>query len=206
MTHQYRAYIQGAFAKIIGPGAVSKNCEISILNWTREKVSYGESSWENPAFRQLYKSKAIGILREMERSPPTLVPDLKIEDSKISFSIKTVPGLVRKLQTKQLDPRRIAWYSPDILWPDGPFAQVMADIKRRDLRIEEIKAQEKDYEGILQCRKCKSKKTEYYQLQTRSADEPMVRFLVYFFSISNSFFRQHTQRAKTADSSGNADN
>lgn len=34
-----------------------------------------------------------------------------------------------------------------------------------------------DNEGIFQCRKCKSKKTTYYSLQTRSADEPMTNFI-----------------------------
>tara|TARA_B100001094_G_scaffold319286_1_gene363906 strand:- start:6480 stop:6932 length:453 start_codon:yes stop_codon:yes gene_type:complete len=32
-------------------------------------------------------------------------------------------------------------------------------------------------EGIFQCRKCKSRKTEYYSLQTRSADEPMTNYI-----------------------------
>ena len=32
-------------------------------------------------------------------------------------------------------------------------------------------------EGIFQCYKCKSRKTTYYSLQTRSADEPMTNFI-----------------------------
>lgn len=32
-------------------------------------------------------------------------------------------------------------------------------------------------EGIFQCKKCKSRKTEYYSLQTRSADEPMTNYI-----------------------------
>ena len=32
------------------------------------------------------------------------------------------------------------------------------------------------YEGILTCGKCKSNKTDYYQMQTRSADEPMTTY------------------------------
>ena len=32
-------------------------------------------------------------------------------------------------------------------------------------------------DGIFQCRKCGSKKTSYYSLQTRSADEPMTNFI-----------------------------
>jgi transcription elongation factor S-II len=42
--------------------------------------------------------------------------------------------------------------------------------------MEAIKAVEADYTGILTCRKCKSNKTEYYQMQTRSADEPMTTY------------------------------
>lgn len=32
-------------------------------------------------------------------------------------------------------------------------------------------------EGIFQCKKCGSKKTTYYSLQTRSSDEPMTNFI-----------------------------
>lgn len=31
--------------------------------------------------------------------------------------------------------------------------------------------------GLFQCRKCKSRNTTYYSLQTRSADEPMTNFI-----------------------------
>ena len=36
---------------------------------------------------------------------------------------------------------------------------------------------ETDKEGIFKCKKCHSKKTTYYSLQTRSADEPMTNFI-----------------------------
>jgi len=32
-------------------------------------------------------------------------------------------------------------------------------------------------DGIFQCRKCKKRKTTYYSVQTRSADEPMTNFI-----------------------------
>ena len=32
-------------------------------------------------------------------------------------------------------------------------------------------------DGIFQCKKCKSRKTTYYSLQTRSSDEPMTNFI-----------------------------
>lgn len=42
---------------------------------------------------------------------------------------------------------------------------------------EPIVYQNDNNDGIFQCRKCKSKKTTYYSLQTRSADEPMTNFI-----------------------------
>lgn len=36
---------------------------------------------------------------------------------------------------------------------------------------------EKVEEGMFTCNKCKSKKTTYYQMQTRSADEPMTTYV-----------------------------
>ncbi len=32
-------------------------------------------------------------------------------------------------------------------------------------------------EGLFKCGKCKQSKTRYYQMQTRSADEPMTTFI-----------------------------
>ena len=39
-----------------------------------------------------------------------------------------------------------------------------------------IKQDQDIKDGMFQCSKCKSKKVHYYQLQTRSADEPMTTF------------------------------
>lgn len=47
----------------------------------------------------------------------------------------------------------------------------MLDENKNDIEEENIE------EGIFQCKKCGSKKTTYYSLQTRSADEPMTNFI-----------------------------
>ena len=119
----------------------------------------------------------MSLIHEFGRDASTIVPKLVVEGDRVRVSYEFVPQLVRKIQLKQLDPKRLAWYPADILWPNGPTAKAIAVNKANDLRMEEIKAEEDDYEGILQCRKCKSKKTSYYQLQTRSADEPMTIFI-----------------------------
>ena len=50
----------------------------------------------------------------------------------------------------------------------------MLKLKEKELVLERAKAKEEDYTGLFKCGKCKSVKTTYYQMQTRSADEPMV--------------------------------
>ena len=37
-----------------------------------------------------------------------------------------------------------------------------------------------DFEGVYTCRRCKSKRTKYDQLQTRGGDEPMTNFVTCF--------------------------
>lgn len=61
-------------------------------------------------------------------------------------------------------------------------AQELVDARRMDWREknqDEINKQcgIANMEGMFECGRCKSKKTHYYQKQTRSADEPMTTFV-----------------------------
>jgi transcription elongation factor S-II len=54
----------------------------------------------------------------------------------------------------------------------------MFKLKKKELEMETARLkQDEDYTGMFQCGKCKSKKTTYYQMQTRSADEPMTTYV-----------------------------
>ena len=50
---------------------------------------------------------------------------------------------------------------------------------RTDIGIEVMRQKqlESGQVGFFTCRKCKSKRTTYYQMQTRGADEPMTNFV-----------------------------
>lgn len=43
--------------------------------------------------------------------------------------------------------------------------------------MEQAKKAAQKTEGFFTCKKCKSKKTTFYQQQTRGADEPMTNFV-----------------------------
>lgn len=176
MEHALREYARNGFGRFLGSGVTSRNCERSVYNWAVQetrKVS-DDPSWENRLFRWRYKQKAFGLLKELERAP-VIVPELQVAGDVVKLKLNLVPQLARRLQLKELESKNLARYSADVLWPDGPAAKTAYELKRRDLVMEAAKAREEDYSGLFKCGKCKGVKTTYYQMQTRSADEPMVR-------------------------------
>lgn len=68
--------------------------------------------------------------------------------------------------------------TPGELWPNGPYGKANEAKRIHDAHLLAINAEEKEsYIGMFKCGKCKSMKTTYYQMQTRSADEPMTTFV-----------------------------
>jgi transcription elongation factor S-II len=147
--------------------AKALNCEKAIYNWAVARTQYVEekkpngkptfmfspdvASWESRHFKSRYKHKFIEVLNNIQRNPEILN----------QVKAKDIPNL-----------------SPTQIWPDGPVAKTEYRLKEKELAIEEAKMRiDDDYEGMFKCRKCKSKKTTYYQMQTRSADEPMTTFV-----------------------------
>jgi hypothetical protein len=184
MEHALREYARTGFTRALGAGVAARNCERSVYNWavqqTREMQD--DPSWENRLFRSRYKQKAFGLLLELQRGPE-VAADIKVEGDRITMGLNIVPQLVKRLQRKELDSKNLARYDPDVLWPGGPWAKMAFEHKKRDLMLEQAKTKEQNYEGQFKCGKCKSTKTTYYQMQTRSADEPMVSSLLLFFML-----------------------
>ncbi|BAT22697.1 putative transcription elongation factor SII [Yellowstone lake phycodnavirus 3] len=177
MEHPLRDYARTHFEQSLGAGPIARNVERSVYNWavqtTRER---GEgSSWENRMFRSQYRQKVFGLLRELERGPMAGLT-LEVKDGHVTVSLTPVPQLVHRLRRKELESKNLARYPAEVLWPEGPMAAAIFKHRERDLAMEARKAMEEDYNGLFKCGKCKSVKTTYYQMQTRSADEPMVRF------------------------------
>lgn len=83
----------------------------------------------------------------------------------------------------QYDPSYLALASMDELGQGLPpameRAQVIAARRKfiKDMAEERVRLINSDYVGAYQCRACRGWKTTYYQMQTRSADEPMTIFV-----------------------------
>jgi DNA-directed RNA polymerase subunit M/transcription elongation factor TFIIS len=178
MEHPLRDYAREHFVTALGPGALARNCERSVYNWAvQETRGLGKSSsWEDRLFRWRYKQKVLGLLAELGRDE-RVFPKIRVGPLGVTVELVVAPQLVGRLQAKELESKNLARYSPEVLWPDGPHFKTLFKIKARELAREQAKAREADYEGLFVCRKCKSKKTTYYQMQTRSADEPMTTYV-----------------------------
>jgi DNA-directed RNA polymerase subunit M/transcription elongation factor TFIIS len=180
MQHTYRTYATGKFAEFFGEGAIARNCERSVLNWTFKKFPRDEAAWDNKTFKRTYHQKVVNLLAEFKRDKSKMVTvSLSTAgDGGVKVKLDIVPQLMCRLQRKELESTKLAWYPPEVLDPNGLYSQAMFKLKKKELEMEAARVkQDEDYAGMFKCGKCKSKKTTYYQMQTRSADEPMTTYV-----------------------------
>lgn len=179
MQHVLRDYTRGKFSEFLGEGVTARNCERSVLNWTFKKFRRDEAAWDNRSFKWSYKQKVVNLLAEFKREKSKMVSmSLSTSGDRVIVKLDIVPQLVCRLQRKELESTKLAWYPPEVLDPNGSYSQAMFKLKKKELEMEAARAQQDEgYAGMFQCGKCKSKKTTYYQMQTRSADEPMTAYV-----------------------------
>ena len=95
---------------------------------------------------------------------------------KVIYNLRKVPGLNEKINNGELDPIKLPSMTPHEMHPDR--WQALFDKKaakeRANLDLENV---ENLASGLYTCSKCKSDKTVFYSLQTRSADEPMTQYI-----------------------------
>lgn len=149
----FRNKIKKHIRKIVSNPLIVINIEKSIYNYTIQTSDKDKivKKWENPYFVLIYVNKLKTIL----------------------FNLKN-PIILNKLQTKVFKPKDIAFLSHMDMLPEKWDIK----LKEKELRLEnkffpKIEASTDNFT----CGKCKSTACTYYQLQTRSADEPMTTFV-----------------------------
>jgi DNA-directed RNA polymerase subunit M/transcription elongation factor TFIIS len=169
--HPLREYARTKVLEYVKFPAVARNVERSIYNYavqktreasetsnntmkspeTAKSIEYRasqNSTWECRSFRSRYRHKLIHLLASFKRG-----------------------NIVEALKEGKLKIRELANYPPEILEPNGLYSKTAFKLKAKEMAMESSRAKEQDYEGLFKCGKCKSTKTTYYQMQTRSADE-----------------------------------
>lgn len=133
------------------------NLEKSILNYSSDRAIdlREEPAWDNHKYTNIYKHKFL----------------------QLQYNIKNSPVLKNWILNRKVKSLDVIEMRPEDLWPDGPYAKKIEEKIHKDLRKAYLTKEMNNTEGFFTCGRCKSKKTSYYQLQTRSADEPMTTFV-----------------------------
>lgn len=168
-----RAFVCKKLTTIFDNPDIVKNIEKSVYNWaiTTAKNKGCILNWKNPRFAHIYKQRWIGIWHNISHPDNTIFRD------------DILSGKIGNL-------KNLAWLPPEKLWPDGPWSKAIQAVKDKQAKKDAANVKlPDDYEGLIECKKCayenrsrkpeekvNTKKTTYYQLQTRSADEPMTTF------------------------------
>jgi len=139
--------------------SISRNIEKSIYNYTiKLSVELNITrSWENIIFLKLYLSKVRSIYSNIK-------PDSYIKNT--DFLKRIINGDINIENISKLT--RMEIY-PDN-WKELIDKKVKIDTLKSKLKPQAMTDQFK-------CRKCGSRSTSYYEVQTRSADEPMTQFI-----------------------------
>ena len=147
------------FNSLINNLKISREIEKSIYNYVI-KLSKEKSiirSWDNKIFNELYTSK---------------IRSIYINLNKESY-IKN-ENFLEKIKKNEIDPQKIGYLSVYDIFPEN--WKELIDIKtKRDKIKYELKPEAMT--SLFKCGKCKSRETSYYEVQTRSADEPMTQFI-----------------------------
>ncbi len=133
--------------------------ERGIFNFTLEEASRRNVRrvWENPEFQTLYDVSARRTLSNLD------------DKSYIGNG-----RLLHRLQEGEFLPHDIAFMSYSELFPEKWGNLIEDAIKRETKMLEVDKSMATD---MFRCSKCGKRQCTYYEMQTRSADEPMTQFI-----------------------------
>lgn len=175
----FRDYARTHLAQHVPERPYAKNIEKAVWLWALEETRLrGEKpAFENRLFRWRYKHKIIQLMSELTRDETKVACTLVVEDGSVRLKYDVQPQLVYRLLKREVKSQDLPGLRAEQLWPDGPHALAACKHKERDFMLEKARVKDDDYTGIFKCGKCKSVKTTYYQMQTRSADEPMTSYI-----------------------------
>ena len=139
--------------------SLTRKIEKELYNWSIKiaKLRYIERKWNNRLFKQLYISKVRSLYSNI--SSTSYVNNL-------SFKQKILDGTI--------DISKLSELSVYDIYPENWSELLDKKIKRDKLKYEMKPSAMTDQ---FKCRKCGSRSCSYYEVQTRSADEPMTQFI-----------------------------
>ena len=132
-------------------GTHASNTEKSVFNYAIKEATLQKivKKWENPFFVQLYLNR----LRTVKSN---------------------LPFLTKMLETGEIQAKDVGFLTHQEMTPEKWMTLIENKIIRNASKYNNNIEASTD---MFTCKKCKSKRCTYYELQTRSADEPATIFI-----------------------------
>jgi DNA-directed RNA polymerase subunit M/transcription elongation factor TFIIS len=148
----FRSNIRKKIEVILENEKNSINLEKGIFNYTLKEAEQRKiiKKWDNKNFVQIYLDHLRSILINLKGE------------------------IVENIKDGSLKPHIVAFMTHQELLPEKWSSLIEAKAKRDKNKFETNIAAATD---TFTCRKCKGNQCTYYQMQTRSADEPMTTFV-----------------------------
>lgn len=167
---KFRASMRDSFANRFQMGDKSAtNLEIGIYNYAiresnKERIV---KKWENKNFAHLYMDRMRSLWMNLSK-------ECKEGDGKEGKDGKEDKDadLLHMWKTGEISPEQMSIMTHQEMNP-ARWKQLIEKKMKRDTQSDEVRAST----DMFTCKKCKSKKCSYYELQTRSADEPSTIFI-----------------------------
>jgi len=150
----FRKNVVAQLNKLIENEKQTTNLEKGIFNYSLKEASNRRvvRKWDNPYFVQIYTDRLRSIFVNLT-----------------SFS-----HLLQRVKSGKIKGHVIAFMTHQEMNPEKWDPLIQAKMKRDKVKYDTtIKAST----DAFTCKKCSSKNCTYYQLQTRSSDEPMSTFV-----------------------------
>lgn len=131
-----------------------KEIETSIYNFSIKEATERNivKKWDNPNFVMVYKDRFRSIW----------------------MNLKTNPALLNKIKCGEIQSNDVGSLTHQQMSPESWTKLIQRKIERdNNTFTTDTKGASKEFK----CGKCKKRETTYYQVQTRSADEPMTTFV-----------------------------
>jgi len=158
-SETFRKNNRNIFKEFIKSENIRTNIEIGVYNWTIKEARKKKivTKWNNELFVRLYVDHFRSIYFNINKS-----------------SYLNNSELLNKINKRKIKAYNLAFMTPQELFPEK-WSKLVEEKIKRDKSKYEINMEAATDE--FKCFKCKKRKCTYYELQTRSADEPMTTFV-----------------------------
>ena len=170
MSNLIREHCKGKITSIFEKKEITlKNISRELIGKVIEKSIYNcsikearerciERSWSCCDFKWIYKSNYIKVIGNID-------------------SNKNSEFVLDKLKSGEWLPEELVYLKNITLYPDIWEVIIKNNLLKQE-RLEKLSKEENQSgTNIFKCGKCKKSNCTYYQMQTRSADEPMTSFV-----------------------------